>query len=144
MVVNRNTRCATSLPHAAACPACDARQHGQRLYAQMAGDSPGAVATGHHHATQITAVQQLFHDLGEGFSNRFSGLRTPAWRAALHDALRQGLTDPADGGRLKVSFEVIYGHAFKPAPRFAAKPQTNIDVESLRRAAKGTRREPIQ
>ena len=75
---------------------------------------------------------------------RFSGLRTPAWRAALYEALRQGLADPADGGRLKVSFEVIYGHAFKPAPRFAAKPQTNIDLESLRRAAKATRRDPAQ
>jgi malonyl-CoA O-methyltransferase len=58
--------------------------------------------------------------------------------------LRQGLADPADGGRLKVSFEVIYGHAFKPAPRFAAKPQTNIDLESLRQAAKATRRDPAQ
>jgi malonyl-CoA O-methyltransferase len=75
---------------------------------------------------------------------RFSGLRTKAWRAALHDALCQGLADPAGDGRLTVSFEVIYGHAFKPAPRFAAKPQTNIDLESLRRAAKGTRRDPIQ
>ena len=75
---------------------------------------------------------------------RFSGLRTKAWRAALHDALRQGLADPANDGRLTVSFEVIYGHAFKPAPRFAAKPQTNIALESLRRAAKGTRRDPIQ
>ena len=74
---------------------------------------------------------------------RFSGLRTPAWRAALHEALRQGLADPADDDRLKLSFEVIYGHAFKPAPRFVAKPQTHIDLESLRRAAKGTRREPI-
>jgi malonyl-CoA O-methyltransferase len=54
------------------------------------------------------------------------------------------LADPTDDGRLTVSFEVIYGHAFKPAPRFAAKPQTNIDLESLRRAAKGTRGGPIQ
>ena len=75
---------------------------------------------------------------------RFRGLRTPAWRAALHEALRRGLADPNDDGRLKLSFEVIYGHAFKPAPRFAAKPQTTIDLESLRRAAKGTRRDPIQ
>jgi malonyl-CoA O-methyltransferase len=75
---------------------------------------------------------------------RFTGLRTTGWRAALHDALRQGLADPAQGGRLSVRFEVIYGHAFKPAPRFAAKPQTNIDLESLRRAAKGTRRDPVQ
>jgi len=83
--------------------------------------------------------------LGRNLSRaRFAGLRTAAWRAALHGALQQGLADPADGGRLKVSFEIIYGHAFKPSPRFAAKPQTNIDLESLRQAAKGTRRDPVQ
>ncbi len=75
---------------------------------------------------------------------RFSGLRTAAWRSALHEALRQGLADPSDGGRLSLRFEVIYGHAFKPAPRFAAKPQTNIDLESLRQAARATRRDPVQ
>jgi len=83
--------------------------------------------------------------LGRNLSRaRFGGLRTAAWRASLHDALRQGLADPRDGNRLKVSFEIIYGHAFKPSPRFAAKPHTNIDVESLRRAAKATRRDPVK
>jgi malonyl-CoA O-methyltransferase len=58
--------------------------------------------------------------------------------------LRKGLADPAGGGRLSLRFEVIYGHAFKPAPRFAAKPQTNIDLESLRQAARGPRRYPLR
>jgi malonyl-CoA O-methyltransferase len=75
---------------------------------------------------------------------RFGGLRTPAWRGALHRALRQGLADPLQDDRLSVCFEVIYGHAFKPAPRFAVAPQTNIDLESLRQAAKGMRRGPVQ
>ncbi|NBW25603.1 MAG: biotin synthase [Betaproteobacteria bacterium] len=83
--------------------------------------------------------------LGRNLSRaRFGGLRTAAWRASLHDALQQGLADPRDGNRLKVSFEIIYGHAFKPSPRFTAKPQTNIDVESLRRAAKATPRDPVK
>ena len=83
--------------------------------------------------------------LGRNLSRtRFGGLRTAAWRDVLHSALRQGLADPADDGRLKLSFEVIYGHAFKPAPRFAVRPQTNIDVESLRGAARGSRRDLAQ
>jgi hypothetical protein len=45
---------------------------------------------------------------------------------------------------LSVRFEVIYGHAFKPAPRFALKAQTNIDLESLRQAAKATRVDPAE
>ena len=83
--------------------------------------------------------------LGRNLSRaRFAGMRTAAWREELYAALRQELTDPASGKRLSVRFEVIYGHAFKPAPRFALKAQTNIDLESLRQAAKATRVDPAE
>ena len=73
--------------------------------------------------------------LGRNLSNlRAQGLRTGAWRERLLAVLRQDLADPSHGGRLTVSFEVIYGHAFKLAPRFTAKPQTNIAFDSLRQA----------
>ena len=71
---------------------------------------------------------------------RTRGLRTPAWKERLMAALRTGLADPAQGGRLTLSFEILYGHAFKPAPRFAAKPQTNIAFDSLRDALAQARR----
>jgi len=62
---------------------------------------------------------------------RFAGLRGRGWRERLHQALR-GLADPAQGGRLKLSFEIIYGHAFRPPPRLAVADETRFTVEELR------------
>ncbi len=62
---------------------------------------------------------------------RFEGLRTPRWREALESALR----NRADAqGRLSMTFEVVYGHAFKPAPKSApmAARETRISVDALR------------
>lgn len=83
--------------------------------------------------------------LGRNLSNlRGNGLRTRAWREGLLSALRQGLADSSQGGRLTVGFEIIYGHAFKPAARFAAKPQTNIAFDSLRQALRRERQGPAE
>ena len=62
---------------------------------------------------------------------RFAGLRGRAWRERLHAALR-GLADPAQDGRLKLTFEIIYGHAFRPRPRLAMGAETRFSVEDLR------------
>ncbi len=62
---------------------------------------------------------------------RLAGLRGRAWRDRLHAALR-GLADPAQDGRLKLTFEIIYGHAFRPQPRLAVGAETRFSVEDLR------------
>jgi malonyl-CoA O-methyltransferase len=57
------------------------------------------------------------------------GLRTPRWLARLHDALAQR----ADAqGRIHLSFEVVYGHAFKATPKVARDDAVPISLESLR------------
>ena len=71
---------------------------------------------------------------------RFAGLRGRGWLAQLHQALAQRLADPAEGGRLKLSFEVIYGHAFKPQPRLNVKPETVLSLDDMRRALQQGRR----
>lgn len=63
---------------------------------------------------------------------RFAGLRGRAWRDQLHQALARELADEAEGGRLKLGFEVIYGHAFKPRPRLDVKPQTVLSLDDMR------------
>ncbi len=71
---------------------------------------------------------------------RFAGLRTPRWRARLHDALA---TLAAADGRIAMSFEVVYGHAFKAAPRMRADAPTKVSVQDMRamlRSARGARR----
>lgn len=62
---------------------------------------------------------------------RFAGLRGRGWQDRLLQALR-GLADPAQDGRLKLTFEIIYGHAFKPRPRLTVGAETRFSVEDLR------------
>jgi malonyl-CoA O-methyltransferase len=63
---------------------------------------------------------------------RFVGLRGRAWRDVLHQVVAAGLPDPDQSGRLRLTFEIIYGHAFKPAPRLALQEQTVIPLEQMR------------
>ena len=60
---------------------------------------------------------------------RFAGLRTPRWRDRLHDALA---TLAAADGRIAMSFEVVYGHAFKAAPRVRSDAPTLVSVQDMR------------
>lgn len=64
---------------------------------------------------------------------RHGGLRTPRWRARLEAALaaRAG----ADG-RIGLEFEIVYGHAFKPAPRAAVAAETRLTAAELQRMAR--------
>jgi malonyl-CoA O-methyltransferase len=62
---------------------------------------------------------------------RYGALRTPAWRARLERALDQHLR-PAGGGPLRLTFEIIYGHALKVAPRHAVAPQTAVSLQDMR------------
>ncbi len=59
---------------------------------------------------------------------RFQGLRGRQWLLRFREALRMGLLAPDSSGRLALTFEIIYGHAFK----LPAKPsQSNLVEVSL-------------
>ncbi len=79
--------------------------------------------------------QRLLQELRELGRNlhpaRFAGLRGRGWHDQLHTALRQ-LADPTQQGRLKLTFEIIYGHAFKPQRRLAVAPETTLSLEEMR------------
>jgi malonyl-CoA O-methyltransferase len=55
---------------------------------------------------------------------RFGGLRGRAWRDQLHQSLAQ---QP-----LQITFEVIYGHAFKPKPRLDMRAETVLSLAQMR------------
>lgn len=55
---------------------------------------------------------------------RFAGLRGRRWHQQLLQVLRQR--------PLQLSFEVIYGHAIKPAPQLKVAPQQNISLAQMR------------
>ncbi|MBE2244680.1 MAG: biotin synthase [Burkholderiaceae bacterium] len=67
---------------------------------------------------------------------RFAGLRTPRWRARLHEALA---ALAAADGRIAMSFEVVYGHAFKAAPRVRSDAPTKVSVQDMRAMLKSAR-----
>jgi len=70
---------------------------------------------------------------------RFGGLRGRAWLGALHQAIAAGLPDPDQTGRLRLTFEIIYGHAFKPAPRMVLQEQTSIPLEQMRASLRASK-----
>jgi malonyl-CoA O-methyltransferase len=67
---------------------------------------------------------------------RWPGLRTPRWRERLHAEL-SSLAGP--DGRLCLSFEIVYGHAFKAAPRLPLTGETSVGLEDMRAMLRATR-----
>jgi malonyl-CoA O-methyltransferase len=90
--------------------------------------------------------QRLLQELRELGRNlqpaRFAGLRGRAWREQLHATLARELADSEQGGRLTLSFEVVYGHAFKPQPRMAMAAQTTVSLDDMRQVLRGRKSHP--
>ena len=66
---------------------------------------------------------------GNAAPGRAPGLRTPRWRDRLHEALAARSDDQ---GRIRLGFEVVYGHAFKAPPRAGRGEASVVSLESLR------------
>jgi malonyl-CoA O-methyltransferase len=77
-----------------------------------------------------TALLDELRAIGGHFDGaRHAGLRTPRWRARLHRAL----ASRADAqGRIHLSFEIVYGHAFKAAPPSTRQQTATVSLESVR------------
>lgn len=80
--------------------------------------------------TLLAELRGLGRNLHVG---RFHGLRGRQWLAQLHHSLASAGTKAPDG-RLQVTFEVIYGHAFKPPPRLDVATETRVSLDDMRRA----------
>jgi malonyl-CoA O-methyltransferase len=65
--------------------------------------------------------------------NRFPALRGRAWHAQLLAKLAE-LAAPGGDGSLSLTFEVVYGHAFKAPPRMAVGPETTVSLDEMRAA----------
>lgn len=73
---------------------------------------------------------------------RFAALRGRRWHKALTQALLQ--LPRTQDGQLKLSFEVTYAHALKPAPRIAMTAQTVLPLDDLRQALRRGKPNPGQ
>lgn len=65
-------------------------------------------------------------------------MRTPRWRQRLESALQAQAPNHPDA-RVSLTFEVIYGHAFKPLPKVRMAAQTAVGVEDFRALARSAR-----
>ncbi len=71
--------------------------------------------------------------LGRNFHpGRFSALRGKAWRQAFGRALPELAPSAEGGGRIALTFEIIYGHAFKPVPRVALSAESAVSLREMR------------
>ena len=78
------------------------------------------------------ALLDELRGLGRNLSTaRFGALRGRRWHAELCQALATQLPKDAEG-RLLLTFEVIYGHAFKPQPRVPMKAEQTVSVDAMR------------
>ncbi|MNT17995.1 hypothetical protein D3C72_1531770 [compost metagenome] len=59
-------------------------------------------------------------------------MRGRRWRETLYQALSDRLADPENAGQLALTFEIIYGHAFKPAPRVRVSSSSAVSLQDMR------------
>ena len=74
----------------------------------------------------LAELRSLGGHLGIG---RSPGLRTPRWRARLVQALAQRADTQ---GRIAMTVELVYGHAYKPAPRSPRAALATVSLDALR------------
>lgn len=79
------------------------------------------------------SAEALCRDLrllgGNVSPDRFPGLRTPRWLRQMHSAL-EPLRDGS--GRYALTFEIVYGHAFKGEATASAATETQVSLEEMR------------
>ena len=88
------------------------------------------------YASPAALLEELRGLGGNAGMARHAGLRTPRWRRRLEQEL-QALS--GDDGRLAMSFEIVYGHAFKPIPRVRMAEQASVSLEQMRQMVRKPR-----
>ena len=79
-------------------------------------------------ATPERALQEL-RGLGRNLHPaRFAGLRGRGHKAKLINAMRQQWGE----GQISMTFEVIYGHAYKPRPRIKVSSESAVSMQDMR------------
>jgi malonyl-CoA O-methyltransferase len=78
--------------------------------------------------------QRLLEELRELGANlhpaRFPALRGRGWKARLENELARALRQP--DGRLALTFEIVYGHALKPAPVVRMSEHSAVSLQDMR------------
>jgi len=100
----------------------------QAGFAEPVMDMERIVLTWPEPGALLRELRSLGSNLHPG---RFAGLRGRRWRARLEHELTQHLSTGEDG-RLALTFEIVYGHAFTAPPRVRAASDTRISLDEMR------------
>ena len=116
------------------------RHAGAAGFAEPVMDMERIVLTWTTPGAALAELRELGRNLHPG---RFAGLRGRRWQAQLARGLEALAVPAATGGaRIAMTFEIVYGHAFKPAPRVAVAPRSaRVAGRDARDAAAGRRPE---
>lgn len=83
-------------------------------------------------ATPERALQEL-RGLGRNFHpQRFSALRGRNYRQRIETAMRDHLASSNQNGSISLTFEVIYGHAYRPAPKIKVSSQSAVSMRDMK------------
>lgn len=87
--------------------------------------------------SSASAMLEELRGLGRNLNGaRFPGMRGRGWRRRLEQAIEQHGAR-SDDGRLRLTFEVIYGHAFKTEPRRPRGDSQSVSVDEMRAMLRG-------
>jgi malonyl-CoA O-methyltransferase len=91
--------------------------------------------------TPARLLQEL-RELGRNFHPaRFGALRGRQWQARLEQLLNERLPRGPDG-RLQLTLELIYGHAFKARPKVKVSALSAVSVQDMRSMLQDPRGRP--
>lgn len=90
-----------------------------------------------HWSTADALLAELHALGGNADPARHAGLRTPRWRARLLEAIARSA---GAHGRPSMTFEIVYGHAVRAAPRAAVQSETSIALSDMREMVSARRR----
>ena len=83
-------------------------------------------------ATPERALHEL-RGLGRNWHpQRFAGMRARGYQQRLQTAMHARLQNPQENGHITLTFEVIYGHAFKPKPRIKVSSESAVSMQDMR------------
>ncbi|MDR2324685.1 MAG: biotin synthase [Acidovorax sp.] len=89
-----------------------------------------------HITLTFATPERLLQELRELGCNlhpqRFAALRGKAWRRELLSQLDGLLRVKEQDGQLALTFEVVYGHAYKPMPRVRASGESSVALDDMR------------
>ncbi|HYE70002.1 MAG TPA: biotin synthase [Aquabacterium sp.] len=119
-------------------PFVDMHDVGDQLVQQGFADPVMDQETLRLHWSTPEALLAELRGLGANLDgDRPAGLRTPRWRRRLLDALR---ARAGADGRITLRFELVYGHAFKAAPRPAPGAPATVSLDQVRASLAAHRR----